>query len=66
MGRYTGDLNWLTARPIAHRGYHDMNNTVWENTLSAFDRAIAHDFSIECDLGLHFTMRKLRSDATLS
>lgn len=52
MGRYKDDLSWLTARPIAHRGYHDMNRTVWENTLSAFDRAIAHDFAIECDLQL--------------
>ncbi|TDH36173.1 glycerophosphodiester phosphodiesterase [Pseudohoeflea suaedae] len=52
MGRYRGDLNWLTARPIAHRGYHDMNNEVWENTLSAFDRAIERDFAIECDLQL--------------
>ena len=52
MGRYKGDLSWLTARPIAHRGYHDMNKTVWENTLSAFDRAIEHGFSIECDLQL--------------
>ena len=30
------DLAWLTERPIAHRGYHDMNNKIWENTLSAF------------------------------
>ena len=52
MGRYSGDLTWLTARPIAHRGYHDMNNKVWENTLSAFDRAIEKNFSIECDLQL--------------
>jgi len=52
MGRYSGDLTWLTARPIAHRGYHDMNNEVWENTLSAFDRAIEKNFSIECDLQL--------------
>ncbi len=41
---------WLTEKPIAHRGYHDMNNSVWENTLSAFSRAIEAGFSIECDL----------------
>lgn len=41
---------WLTARPIAHRGYHDMNRTVFENTLSAFQRAVEADFAIECDL----------------
>lgn len=44
------DLAWLTAQPIAHRGYHDMNNKVWENTLSAFSRAVEAGFAIECDL----------------
>lgn len=43
-------FDWLTDRPIAHRGLHDMNHTVWENTLSAFSRAIEADFAIECDL----------------
>ncbi len=43
-------LDWLTARPVAHRGLHDMNHQVWENTLSAFSRAIEQGFSIECDL----------------
>ena len=45
-------LSWLTKRPIAHRGYHDMNKKVWENTLSAFSRAVEHDFAIECDVHL--------------
>ena len=44
------DFAWLTERPIAHRGYHDMNKTVWENTLSAFQRAVDAGFAIECDL----------------
>jgi glycerophosphoryl diester phosphodiesterase len=43
-------FNWLTERPIAHRGYHDLNRTVWENTLSAFSRAVEAGFAIECDL----------------
>lgn len=43
-------FNWLTERPIAHRGYHDLNRAVWENTLSAFSRAAEAGFSIECDL----------------
>ncbi|AYG59041.1 glycerophosphodiester phosphodiesterase [Rhizobium jaguaris] len=43
-------IAWLTERPVAHRGYHDMNRQVWENTLSAFARAIEAGFSIECDL----------------
>ncbi|CAN7411826.1 glycerophosphodiester phosphodiesterase [Pararhizobium sp. LjRoot235] len=44
------DLSWLTAQPIAHRGYHDMNHAIWENTLSAFSRAVENGFAIECDL----------------
>ena len=43
-------LAWLTERPVAHRGYHDMNKEVWENTLSALSRAIDAGFAIECDL----------------
>ncbi len=46
------DLSWLVARPIAHRGYHDLNKAVWENTLSAFDRAIDRGYAIECDVHL--------------
>lgn len=46
------DISWLTKRPIAHRGYHDMNRSRWENTLSAFEAAIAKDFAIECDVHL--------------
>ncbi|MDI7864005.1 glycerophosphodiester phosphodiesterase [Rhizobiaceae bacterium n13] len=44
--------DWLTKLPIAHRGFHDMNKTVWENTLSAFSRAIDAGYAIECDLQL--------------
>ena len=44
------DLSWLTARPIAHRGFHDLNRSRWENTLSAFDAAIERGFAIECDV----------------
>lgn len=46
------DLAWLTRRPIAHRGYHDLNRVRWENTLSAFDAAIERDYAIECDVHL--------------
>ena len=46
------DLGWLTERPIAHRGYHDMNDKIWENTQSAFSRAAEHGFAIECDVHL--------------
>jgi glycerophosphoryl diester phosphodiesterase len=45
-------VEWITRNPIAHRGYHDMNNKVWENTLPAFERAAEAGFTIECDLQL--------------
>ena len=45
-------ISWLTKRPIAHRGLHDMNKKVWENTLSAFRRAVEKNFAIECDVHL--------------
>ena len=44
--------SWLTARPIAHRGLHDMNKSVWENTLTAFGRAVDGNYAIECDVNL--------------
>lgn len=46
------NISWLTERPIAHRGLHDMNKKVWENTLSAFRRAVKKNFAIECDVHL--------------
>lgn len=45
-------ISWLTERPIAHRGLHDMNAMVWENTLPAFARAVEHGYAIECDVHL--------------
>lgn len=46
------DLSWLTARPVAHRGLHDMNKLRWENTLSAFAAAAERGYAIECDVHL--------------
>jgi glycerophosphoryl diester phosphodiesterase len=43
-------LDWLTARPIAHRGLHDAANGIIENTASAFQAAIDGGYGIECDL----------------
>jgi glycerophosphoryl diester phosphodiesterase len=45
-------MNWLSAKPIAHRGLHDMNQTRFENTLSAFEAACAAGYAIECDVVL--------------
>ncbi|HMJ42925.1 MAG TPA: glycerophosphodiester phosphodiesterase family protein, partial [Pseudolabrys sp.] len=43
-------IDWLTARPIAHRGLHDAANGVIENTASAFQAAIAGNYAIETDI----------------
>lgn len=43
-------LDWLTARPIAHRGLHDAATGVIENTGTAFSAAIAAGYAIETDL----------------
>lgn len=44
--------DWLTARPVAHRGLHDAATGVIENTASAFKDAVAGNYAIECDLQL--------------
>jgi len=41
-------LDWLTARPVAHRGLHGAGAI--ENTPSAFSAAIAAGYAIELDL----------------
>src|SRR4051812_41399496 len=43
-------LDWLVARPVAHRGLHDAASGVIENTPSAFAAAVAGNYAIECDL----------------
>lgn len=43
-------LDWLTARPIAHRGLHDAGRGVIENTASAFAAAVAEGYAIETDV----------------
>jgi glycerophosphoryl diester phosphodiesterase len=43
-------LEWLTARPHAHRGLHDEARGVIENTSSAIAAAIAAGYGIEVDL----------------
>jgi len=43
-------LDWLTARPVAHRGLH--GNGIVENSLSAAAAAVAANYAIEVDLQL--------------
>jgi glycerophosphoryl diester phosphodiesterase len=42
--------DWLTARPVAHRGLHDRARGIVENMPGAMRAAIAGNFSIEVDL----------------
>ena len=50
-------LDWLIARPMAHRGLHDAGAGVIENTPSAFAAAIAADYAIEIDVQISPTAR---------
>src|SRR5713226_8138814 len=43
-------LDWLIARPIAHRGLHDASAGIIENTQSAIEAAVAAGHAIEVDL----------------
>jgi glycerophosphoryl diester phosphodiesterase len=45
-------LDWLTARPIAHRGLHNPDAHIIENTASAMSAAISHGYGIEVDVQL--------------
>jgi glycerophosphoryl diester phosphodiesterase len=44
--------DWLTARPVAHRGLHDAARGVIENMPGAVQAAIDKNFSIEVDIQL--------------
>src|ERR1700730_15262698 len=44
--------DWLTARPVAHRGLHDIARGIVENMPGAFEAAISGNFAIETDLQL--------------
>lgn len=50
MDRKRETLRQLTARPIAHRGYHDISQGRPENSLAAFRAAVESKYAIECDL----------------
>jgi glycerophosphoryl diester phosphodiesterase len=44
--------DWLTARPVAHRGLHDHARGIIENMPAAAAAAVAANFAIECDIQL--------------
>lgn len=43
---------WLRERPVAHRGLHELEKGIPENSLAAFDAAIANHYAIELDVHL--------------
>lgn len=43
-------MDWLTERPIAHRGLH--SETAPENSIRAFEAAVEAGYPIECDVRL--------------
>ena len=43
---------WLATTPIAHRGLHDMNGKIPENSIPAFQAAIEQGYPIELDIQL--------------
>jgi glycerophosphoryl diester phosphodiesterase len=44
--------DWLTARPVAHRGLHEPARGIIENMPAAAAAAVAGNFAIECDIQL--------------
>src|ERR1700759_2220059 len=44
--------DWLTARPVAHRGLHDISRGLVEKMPAAAEAAISGNFAIECDIQL--------------
>jgi glycerophosphoryl diester phosphodiesterase len=42
--------DWLTARPVAHRGLHDSASGILENTPSAVAAAVEAGYAVEVDL----------------
>src|SRR5471032_2926188 len=44
--------DWLTARPVAHRGLHDRARGIIENMPGAAQAAVDGHFGIECDIQL--------------
>lgn len=46
------DVSWLLRQPIAHRGLHDLDKGLPENTLPAIEAAIKAGYAIEVDVQL--------------
>lgn len=45
-----GIKHWLVNKPIAHRGLHDGNKLIPENSMLAFRNAVHNNYAIELDI----------------
>ena len=52
MNSFDSKLFWLKNKPIAHRGLHDGNKKIIENSISSIHEAINKNLPIEIDLQL--------------
>ncbi len=43
-------MDWLIKTPIAHRGLHNINASIPENSLPAFEKAVKKNFPVEMDV----------------
>ena len=55
MNQLSPAPRWITQRPIAHRGFHDLSKGQPENSLAAIVAAAEAGFAIECDLQMSST-----------
>jgi glycerophosphoryl diester phosphodiesterase len=46
------DITWLTKEYIAHRGLHQKDQSIPENSMESFKLALANDYAIEFDVNL--------------
>ena len=46
------NYDWMYKNPIAHRGYYNHDAGIIENSKTAFERAIEHNYNIEMDISL--------------
>lgn len=46
------DVNWIKSNLFAHRGFHSLDQTIPENSLKAFQKAMEKGYGIELDINL--------------
>lgn len=46
------DLSWLKETKLAHRGLHEKDLSIPENSIAAFENAMSHGYGLELDLNI--------------